>query len=161
MTPALPLTLEQLVDQFSALKQILADESDALHRRDPDALLSAAGAKHACAVQIGQLEEQLARELAGSPLRDMLVHFESHEREILEPLHTLLTTLAWECRHYNAVNGKVIHRSRQSVAELARILSGTDADSIYTARGTQRPVGAMSGALSGGSPGRGQPISLA
>jgi len=60
------------------------------------------------------------------------------EWDNLEAPHTLLTTLAWECRHYNAVNGKVIDRSRQSVAELARTLSGTNADSTYTARGIQR-----------------------
>ncbi len=131
-------TLEQLIEQFSRLLQILADESDALERRDPDALLSAAGTKHACAVQIGQLEDDLSRALNGTPLRSLLTLVSSSERDKLEPLHTLLTTLAWECRHYNAVNGKVIHRSRQSVAELARILSGTDADSTYTARGTKR-----------------------
>jgi flagellar biosynthesis/type III secretory pathway chaperone len=60
------------------------------------------------------------------------------EWDNLEAPHTLLTTLARECRHYNAVNGKVIDRSRQSVAELARTLSGTNADSTYTARGIQR-----------------------
>ncbi len=132
-------TLEQLIEQFALLKQVLADESDALERRDPDALLSAAGTKHECAVQIGQLEDQLRRSLNGTPLRTTLSRLDPEERDKLEPLHTLLTTLAWECRHYNAVNGKVIHRSRQSVAELARILSGTNADSTYTARGTKRP----------------------
>jgi flagellar biosynthesis/type III secretory pathway chaperone len=153
VTTALRQTLEQLIDQFSLLKQILAGESDALDKRDPDALLAAAGAKHACAVQIGLLEEQLNRDLDGAPLRGLLTRLDLRERAIFEPLHTSLTTLAWECRHYNAVNGKVIHRSRQSVAELARILSGTDADSIYTARGTKRAFGAL--------PGEGQPISLA
>jgi flagella synthesis protein FlgN len=138
-------TLEQLIEQFSLLKTILADESDALERRDPDALLTAAGTKHACAVQIGQLEAELDRSLDGTPLRSLLTLIGREERGKLEPLHTLLTTLAWECRHYNAVNGKVIHRSRQSVAELARILSGTDADSTYTARGTQRPSGTALG----------------
>jgi len=85
-----------------------------------DALLHAADTKHACAVQIGQLEDQLNRALNGTPLRSALPpQLASGERDKVEPLHTLLTTLAWECRHYNAVNGKVIHRSRQSVAELA------------------------------------------
>lgn len=155
MTGPLRQTLEALVDQFTQLKSVLADETDALDRRDPDALLTAAGEKHACAVQIGQLEERLMLELRGTPLRQMLVHAAADEREILEPLHTLLTTLAWQCRHYNAVNGKVIHRSRQSVAELARILSGTDADSIYTVRGTRQPYGTSLGT------GDGQTISLA
>jgi len=138
---ALQQTLEALIQQFTLLKQTLADESDALDRRDPDALLAAAGAKHACAVQIGQLEDQLARELGGTRLRELIPRLGANERDIVEPLHTSLTTLAWQCRHYNAVNGKVIHRSRQSVAELARILSGTDADSTYTARGTTRGYG--------------------
>ncbi len=155
MTRPLRHTLEALVDQFTRLKQTLADEGDALSHRDPDALLNAAGEKHACAVQIGQLEEQLARDSRGTPLRALLADCEPSEREILEPLHTSLMTLAWECRHYNAVNGKVIHRSRQSVAELARILSGTDADSTYTARGTRQPYGTSLGA------GDGQTISLA
>ncbi len=131
-------TLEQLIEQFALLKQVLADESDALERRDPDALLRAAGTKHECAVQIGRLEDQMSRSLNGKSLRSALAHLDQAERDKLEPLHTSLTTLAWACRHYNAVNGKVIHRSRQSVAELARILSGTNADSTYTARGTQR-----------------------
>jgi len=75
---------------------------------------------------------------ADTPLRSTLSHREPGERDKLESLHTLLMTLAWEWRHYNAVNGKVIDRSRQSVAELARTLSGTNADSTYTARGIQR-----------------------
>ena len=58
-------TLEQLIEQFALLKQVLADESDALERRDPDALVSAAGTNHACAVQIGQLEDQLRRSRNG------------------------------------------------------------------------------------------------
>jgi flagellar biosynthesis/type III secretory pathway chaperone len=138
LQPPLEQLTEQLIEQFALLKQVLADESDALERRDPDALLIAAGTKHECAVQIGRLEDQLRHSLGDTPLRSALARLAPEERGKLEPLHTLLTTLAWECRHYNAVNGKVIHRSRQSVAELARILSGTNADSTYTARGTQR-----------------------
>ena len=145
-------TLELLIEQFVRLKTILGDESDALERRDPDALLTAAGDKHGCAVQIGQLEAQLSHALNGTSLREMLKRASPADRERYEPLHTSLTTLAWECRHYNAVNGKVIHRSRQSVAELARILSGSDGDSIYTARGTTRSAGSF---------GDGAPITLA
>ncbi len=70
-------TLEQLIEQFALLKQVLADESDALERRDPDALLRAAGTKHECAVQIGQLEDQLRHSLDGTPLRSALSHLDS------------------------------------------------------------------------------------
>jgi len=134
-------TLHLLIDAFASLKDILSNESDALERRDPDALIAAAAAKQTSAESIGRMEERLSHALNGVALRDYLRHAAAAEREKLEPLHTSLTTLAWECRHYNAVNGKVIHRSRQSVAELARILSGTDADSTYTARGTTRAFG--------------------
>ena len=125
-----------LVDQFARLRDILSNESDALVRRDADGLLAAACDKQDCADAITRLENRLSAALNGITLRDVLKHAPAAERAKLEPLHTSLTTLAWECRHYNAVNGKVIHRSRQSVAELARILSGTDADSTYTSRGT-------------------------
>ena len=141
MSNALKDTLALLVDEFARLQDILSNESDALVRRDADALLAAAGAKHDCAVAIGRLEDRLSAAVAGASLRDVLKQAPAAERAELEPLHTSLTTLAWACRHYNAVNGKVIHRSRQSVAELARILSGTDADSTYTARGTTRAFG--------------------
>jgi flagellar biosynthesis/type III secretory pathway chaperone len=134
-------TLGLLIEQFARLKDVLSSESDALEHRDPDALLSAASAKQDCATAINGLETRLSVALNGISLRDLLKHASPAERENLEPLHTSLTTLAWECRHYNAVNGKVIHRSRQSVAELARILSGADADSTYTARGTTRAFG--------------------
>jgi len=134
-------TLALLVDAFARLKGILSNESDALVRRDAEALLATAGDKQDCADAIGRLEDRLRAALDGAALHDALKQAPAAERAILEPLHTSLTTLARECRHYNAVNGKVIHRSRQSVAELARILSGTDADSTYTARGTTRAFG--------------------
>ena len=134
-------TLQLLIDQFAHLRDVLSNEADALERRDADALLAAAGAKQDCAIAINRLEDRLSAALQGISLRDLLKNASPAERQNLEPLHTSLTTLAWECRHYNAVNGKVIHRSRQSVAELARILSGTDADSTYTARGTTRAFG--------------------
>ncbi len=137
MAPALEHTLEHLIEQFTALKTILGDESDALERRDPDGLLAAAGRKHDCAVRIARLEDDLRDALGGVSLHETLQRASAAQRAMYEPLHTSLTTLAWECRHYNAVNGKVIHRSRQSVAELARILSGSDGESIYTARGTR------------------------
>jgi flagellar biosynthesis/type III secretory pathway chaperone len=141
VTTGLHETLEQLIEQFTLLETILGEERTALERRNCDQLLDATGRKHGCALQIGQLEAQLERALNGTPLRDMLNLLTPHERGEFEPLHTSLMRLATQCRHHNAVNGKVVHRSRQSVAELARILSGTDADSIYTAQGTQRQFG--------------------
>jgi len=141
VTTGLHETIEQLIEQFTLLETILGNERTALEQRHCNDLLDATDRKHACAVQIGQLEAQLERVLNGARLRDMLNLLTPDERGQLEPLHTSLTRVATQCRHHNAVNGKVVHRSRQSVAELARILSGTDADSIYTARGTQRQFG--------------------
>jgi flagellar biosynthesis/type III secretory pathway chaperone len=136
--------LEQLLDQFSQLAHSLSEERDALAARDAEALLAAAGVKHSRAVRIAQLEADLEAALAGTPLKQVLQTLADADPagwQILEPLHTSLREVARQCRHHNAVNGKVVNRTRQSLAELARILSGTDADSIYTARGAKQAVG--------------------
>ena len=132
--------LDALTAHCEALAQSLAAESDALVAHDLVALGACAAEKDRIARLIRASEKPLDGLLAGQTVTQFIAQLGTDARSALEARHARFKALAEMCRHQNAVNGKVIHRSRQSVAELARILSGQDADPIYTARGTTRPT---------------------
>ena len=132
--------LDALIQHCEALAQCLASESDALIQRDLMQLGACAETKERIARMIRASEKPLDVLLEGHSVTEFIAQLGTGAQSALEARHARLKALAETCRHQNAVNGKVIHRTRQSLAELARILSGHDADPIYTARGTTRPT---------------------
>ena len=135
---ALARLLDALTQHCESLARCLAAESDALGTRDLMQLGACAEEKERIARMVRASEKPLDELLAGRSVSEFIACLGSSAQAELEARHARLKTLADGCRHQNAVNGKVIHRTRQSLAELARILSGQDADPIYTARGTKR-----------------------
>lgn len=74
-------------------------------------------------------------ELGPTPLRRQIDEFPPSRRQVLEPVHQRLVELAAETQKCNAVNGKIVHRSQQSVRELMHLMSGTDTDPLYSSHG--------------------------
>jgi flagellar biosynthesis/type III secretory pathway chaperone len=74
-------------------------------------------------------------DLGPIPLRRQIDAFPSSRRQTLEPMHQRLLDLAAETQKCNAVNGKIVHRSQQSVRELMHLMSGTDTDPLYSSQG--------------------------
>ena len=81
-----------------------------------------------------QLDAAAAR-LGPAPLGEQIAALPPTSRGRLEPKHQLLHELAARTRKWNAVNGKIVHRSQQLVRELMHLMSGTDTDPLYSAQG--------------------------
>ncbi|NJN51458.1 MAG: flagellar protein FlgN [Gammaproteobacteria bacterium] len=132
--------LRGLIAHADALVAVLDQETQALIEGDLSAMAAAAAAKDALSQKLDSGQRELSAHLQDQSLAGAIAAAGDVARAECEPLHNLLKARLADCRHRNAVNGKVVHRSRQSIAELARILSGTDADPIYTANGKKRSV---------------------
>jgi flagellar biosynthesis/type III secretory pathway chaperone len=138
---ALTAQLESVQRRFAALKTLLDEEAGALAERALERIADITARKEALARDLEGDQRELAGLLAGRTVREFTRTVGHDAGNRLDALHESVRGLADACRHQNAVNGKIIHRSRQSCAELARILSGTDADPLYTAHGRARRAG--------------------
>ncbi len=148
-TEALPLQtmLGDLKTQFAELLVVLRQETQILAARDLDALGEICELKAHITHTIRTLEHDLAASVvqpshaqpsdsAESWLTRRIAAEPQATRQKLEPLHTELRLVMVECREQNAVNGKIVHRSQQSMQELMKIVNGTAGDSLYTSQGT-------------------------
>jgi flagellar biosynthesis/type III secretory pathway chaperone len=125
--------IQTLIEQFQELLSCLEQERLALRRRDLTSLHAASEAKaRVCAV----IEAALGR--FGEPLPDLIAAFHGEESKRLDVLHGNLRELAREAQDSNAVNGKIIHRSQQSVRDLIAILGDTHRDVLYGEQGVFR-----------------------
>jgi flagella synthesis protein FlgN len=113
------------------LAKILSAEKDALVSRDLDALAKLTETKQQLCSQI---ERQL-QELGPEPLSKRIAALPDAQRRRLDPLHRTLVERASEIQNYNAVNGKIVRRSQQSVRELLNLMSGTDDGPLYGQQG--------------------------
>lgn len=142
MTEAAPgelgALIERLIGHAGDLQNALQSETDALAAADFQLIADAAAHKDGITRALEHTQRALEVALRGRTLRDTIATASPAVQAELEPLHTLLKDRLEQCRHRNAVNGKVVHRSRQSIAELSRILTGTHAAPTYTANGRQQ-----------------------
>jgi flagellar biosynthesis/type III secretory pathway chaperone len=124
-------SIEERIQILTALTEqlndVLALERAALTDRDLAALTEATDNKVTVCKQI----ESATRDLGPLPLSEQLASLDAVDRAALEPLHKKLVAVSEKSREYNAVNGKIVHRSQQSVRELIKLMSGTDADLLY------------------------------
>jgi flagellar biosynthesis/type III secretory pathway chaperone len=68
-------------------------------------------------------------------LREQIAALPESVRLMLEPAHAHLLELATKTRECNAVNGKILRRSQQSIRELMHLMSGKDTDALYSEQG--------------------------
>lgn len=125
--------LEALVARFQELLSCLELERSALRRRD---LLNLHDATEAKARLCADIESSLGA--FRDPIPDLLDRLPASDRKRLDKLHTTLRELAREAQDSNAVNGKIIHRSQQSVRDLIAILGDTHRDVLYGEQGVFR-----------------------
>lgn len=129
--------LRALCELSSALADLLETEREALVERDLEALRRVTEDKlRLCAGMDRQLQK-----MGPEPLSQRLGALPESSRAKLEPLHRTLLTEAARSRDSNAVNGKIIRRSQQSVRELLNLMSGTDTDLLYGEHGQARAKG--------------------
>ena len=126
----LSVLMTQLID-------VLAEERRCLTSRDSDQLQHCVSRKEALCQQINaklKADESLLSSLSapaettGTPAD-------------LAPDHKKLIELAVTARDSNLVNGKILHRTQQSVREILGILSGTSLDGLYGQSGEQTGAG--------------------
>ncbi len=115
---------------YESLISTLEQEREALRSRDSHALEESTSRKLAICERIEA--QQLALPAA---IADLVAQTPADSREKLETAHNHLTGLAREAKDLNAVNGKIISRSQQSVRELIGVLHGQNHHALYGAHG--------------------------
>ena len=123
--------LEALVALSDGLCELLLTERQALTDRDPSSLQTILDAKRA---KCGEIEE-MTLALGATPLSQQIQDAPGALRKELEHLHTSLLEQADRAQEYNAVNGKIVRRSQQSVRDLIHLISGMDAELLYGDQG--------------------------
>lgn len=124
-------TLETL---FETLIALLNEERDALIHHDGARLESLSEQKLEVCNHISHALE--ASPTLGKKIAQAAAAQTAAEPE-LDPNHVLLAQLATQARDYNLVNGKILHRSQQSVREILGIMSGQSIDGLYGQSGQQ------------------------
>ncbi|MFK7912692.1 MAG: flagellar export chaperone FlgN [Pseudomonadales bacterium] len=130
--------LDTLIELFAHLHDHLISERAALRADDQELLRQAVAAKQQSLAAI----HNASTELGTVPIKDLIAAAPVALRPKLEQRHSLLQQQAENAKEYNAVNGKIIARSQQSLQALMRLMSpGADA-LIYSERGgTSRASG--------------------
>jgi flagellar biosynthesis/type III secretory pathway chaperone len=130
---------ERLIALFAALQEALINERSALQGDDAQGLQAAVDAKQATLNAIHEVAPGLRLDELGT----LIAGLSPAERKETEPRHNLLVQQAAAAKEYNAVNGKIVRRSQQSVQGVLSLMTGTDDALTYSERGdTQRTTGA-------------------
>ena len=123
-----------LKNLFAALITLLHDERETLIQHDGARLEMLSAQKLQLCNQISQelkqdpaLGKKIAQAAAPTAATDTQ----------FDPRHVLLAQLATRARDYNLVNGKILHRSQQSIREILGIISGQSIDGLYGQSGQQ------------------------
>ena len=127
-------SITNLIELCTALKDVLVVERQSLADRDLEALAQATEAKTSVCKQI----DAAVAGLGSMPISQQLATLDPAEADAVAPLHSTLIALAEANRDYNAANGKIVHRSQQSVRELINMLSGSEAGLLYEQSGQTR-----------------------
>ena len=123
--------LTDLISSTQSLCSLLLQERDALISRDHQQLQQILEQKR----EICSAIDQHSQALGPVPLSEQLADCPDAQRQELDRLHTSLLEQADLAQEYNAVNGKIVHRSQQSIRDLIHIISGTDAELLYGHQG--------------------------
>lgn len=126
---------------FRALIALLDTEREALIKHDADALQNCVGPKN-------EVCQRIAASLASPEGKTLAQAIAGQPPEELDTDHKSLVTLvnlARSARDANLVNGKILHRSQQSLREILTILSGKTLDGLYGHTGQQNAAAQSGG----------------
>lgn len=130
--------LEGLIEQFAHLHDHLLSERAALRADDRELLAQAVAAKQ----QTLSCIHEATKGLGPQSLTDQIAAAPGAWREKLATRHSLLRQQATNAKEYNAVNGKIIARSQQSLQALLQVISPGADELIYGEHGeTSRVTG--------------------
>jgi len=116
--------LVTLIADSDELCDLLLAEQPALVARDSQQLQQIIDAKRSKCADVKRQTLALGNTLLPKQLRSA----DPSVLPELEHLHTSLLAKADQAQEYNAVNGKIVHRSQQSVRDLIHLISGMDAE---------------------------------
>ena len=123
--------LDALIEQFAQLHDHLISERAALRADDQELLQQAVSAKQLSLSAI----HTLSKALEALAVPERIAAAPAAERPELEQRHSLLIQQATNAKEYNAVNGKIIARSQQSIKALTQLLNPSADELIYSDRG--------------------------
>jgi flagellar biosynthesis/type III secretory pathway chaperone len=121
--------IERVEQLSTTLLEVLHNERQALIARALPELQTLTDEK---AELCGAMDAALA-DLGPTPLREQIAALPEARRTTLQLLHARLLESARSIQEWNAVNGKIVHRSQQSIRELMHLMSGTDTDALHSA----------------------------
>ena len=124
-------------DLAQRLAQVLELERVALVTRDMEGLRSLLQEKDQLITLLGRVEDSHATPGAGYSQTGASVqsHFSAAQRERLALIQDELRCQLSACRDQNHVNGRLVQRARQSVAEVLQVITGSAPAQMYTASG--------------------------
>jgi flagellar biosynthesis/type III secretory pathway chaperone len=123
--------LTGLIADSDALCELLLAERQALIERDSQSLQQIVDARPSKCAGI----ERQTLALGKTPSPEQIDSADPGAIPEFEHLHTSLLAKADQAQEYNAVNGKIVHRSQQSVRDLIHLISGMDAELLYGYQG--------------------------
>jgi len=127
---------ELLINYFKELENLLEKERTSLTTHDNVALSVVTEQKRLVCESIGSALK------ANPALTDLIRSADTNDYSgdncaELDVDHKILLDLARSARDSNLVNGKILHRSQQSLREILGILSGKSFDGLYGQSGQQ------------------------
>lgn len=138
INPTLSEQLSKLQQQLAELLPLLEGERKALVENDLEALARHVEQKRSLLLAV----HAASRQLDPTSVQARIAAAPEPERSRLAVAHRSLTALAAEVREYNRVNGKIVARSQQSVAELLQLTFDDRSEKIYGENGQSRSLAA-------------------
>ncbi|MEM1433103.1 MAG: flagellar protein FlgN [Pseudomonadota bacterium] len=138
INPTLSDQLATLQQQLAELLPLLQAERAALVDNDLEQLTRHVELKRNLLMAIHGASQQLDPD----SVRDRIAAAPEPEQSQLAAAHSSLKALAAEVREYNRVNGKIVARSQQSVAELLQLTFDDRSEKIYGENGESRSLAA-------------------
>lgn len=130
-----PEVLDRIIQHLAELSLRLLDVLQSERRALIDRALPELEAATAEKGGLCRAIDAAAAELGPVPLRQQIDSVPAPHRARLTGGHERLQALVSDVQKCNAVNGKIVHRSQQSVRELMHLMSGTETDALYSAQG--------------------------
>lgn len=132
--------LELAANLIEELQASLDAERIALTQAKPEPLELATQRKRKA---LDNIEPQ-AEFLASNSTKQAIAALPAPSRQILDARHNAIMTAAHNAKESNAVNGKILARSQQSLLELVQLMAGVTAETTYSDRGQVASAGGPS-----------------